>query len=144
MTLVYVVKFNELLNISNFHYLQLTNLAYSCLQIAFNYLPIFILFTFITPDNNETTIYVLLYSSYCFFNYTIRPFFGNILTELVFTDQDLKRPAILHFVLCFLPYFFVRLIPDKEMGYRDINDVSTGNKTIQLDLTDKEGDDSKK
>ena len=41
------------------------------------------------------------------------------------------------------PYFLLGFIPEKS-GYSELNDISTGNKTIQLDLTDKEGDDSKK
>jgi hypothetical protein len=72
-SLIYVVDLNESMNISNQDFVQVSNLLLSCLQITMNYLPIFILFTWITPDTNETTMYVLMYSSYCFFNYSVRP-----------------------------------------------------------------------
>ena len=52
-------------------------------------------------------------------------------------------PAAIQLLSCFFPYLMLGLIPEKK-DYMDLNDISTGNKTIQLDLTDKEGDDSKK
>ena len=94
-----------------------------------NYLPIFILFTWITPDHNETTMYVLLYSSYCFFNYSVRPKLGELISSSMFNSDDLRMPAAIQLISCFIPYFMLGLIPEKT-GYADLNDISTGNKTI--------------
>lgn len=126
LSLIYVLDLNERINISNRDFVQFTNLLISCLQITMNYLPIFILFTWITPDHNETTMYVLIYSSYCFFNYSVRPQLGELIT-LSLQDPSLTIQAVIQLLSSFLPYLCLGLIPEHQREYIDL---STGNKTI--------------